>query len=235
MLRLTLSVLGIVGILYAVSLARNPAPNPPNPAPRPAITDYTLTPLTPTPRSSFRPSNRKGYWNIDVVDDFTLPASKALIFCGAGRNLHVDQDWSKLFRRGFSAIDHTRMVPDKEFADDPARLPKDWKSRLQPGQRSQWLTQGYFAGEPFRLEWARNSEAADNTPYRLPQSDRNWRQTLFQASMELCGSCVGYGDCPPGQLRNTNGFVILDIENEGISAFKQQEQANLFEFLRADR
>ena len=69
------------------------------------------TPLTPTPRSRFTPTTRKGYWNIDVVTDFTLPATKSITFSAAGRNLHVAQDWGKLFRRGFSAIEQTRHHP----------------------------------------------------------------------------------------------------------------------------
>lgn len=232
MFRILIPSLLLIGALYAAT--RTPESGNTQPAgrqPVASVRQLPLTALTPTPRTSFRPSNRKGYWNIDVVDDFTLPVNKTLIFCGAGRNLHVDKDWSKLFRRGFSAIDMSRMVLGQEYANDPNAIPKGWKSRLKQSQRAQWLTQGYFANDPFRLGWAANSELAEETYYRRPQSDPNWRQSLFQASMELCGSCVGYGDCPPGLMKNTNGFVILDIENEGVSMFKQQEQANLYAYM----
>jgi|GEM_PF-1619315 len=188
------------------------------------------TPLKPTPRKAFTPTTRKGYYNIDIVDDFTLPASKALIFCGAGRNLHVNQDWSKLFRRGFSALDKTRMVPD-EIAEEQGRRPASWRSRLKPSQRALWIGQQYFADPPFSLGWARNSEQAAETWYRRPWGDPNARQSLFNAGMELCGGCVTFNDCPSGRLVNTFGYVLLDIENEGISQALRQEQVNLYVYL----
>ena len=189
-----------------------------------------LTPLTPTPRATFRPTpaNRKGFWNIDVVGDFQLPATKALIFSGAGRNLHVDYAWDKLFQRGFSAIDQTRMVAGKEFLSDPNSTPRNWTSRLKPSQRSLTLYQNYFTQEVFGLAWSRDSEQARETWYRRTQRDRQARKSVFQAGMELQGQCVNYGDCPPGGMKNTNGFVFLDMENDGTSAGNQQEHANLY-------
>ena len=58
-----------------------------------------LSTLTPTPRANFTPTPpaQKGYWNVDIVGDFYLPASKTMTFCGAGRNLHANQDREKLF------------------------------------------------------------------------------------------------------------------------------------------
>lgn len=190
----------------------------------------TLTPLTPTPRANFRPTTRKGYWNIDVVDDFRLPDSKALIFSAAGRNLYLGNQWDKLFRRGFSAIDQTRMVAGKEVWTD-GFPPQGWTSRLKPSQRSLTLYQNYFTQDAFGLGWARNSEQARETWYRRPNRDRQARRSIYQAGTELQGQCVNYGDCPPGGMKNTNGFVIFDMENDGTSANNQQEHANLYVLL----
>jgi len=190
------------------------------------------TALTPTPRARFTPTpaNRKGYYNIDVVSDFTLPATKTITFCGAGRNLHVQQDRDKLFRRGFSAVEQTRMVPGVEIWTDgfPAA---GWRSQLKPSQRSLILYQDYFANPPFELGWARNSEQASAVTYRPPANARTMRNTLFNASAELGGGCVAFGDCPPGSLKSTFGHIFLDIENEGTSYGNQQEQANLYTFM----
>lgn len=189
-----------------------------------------FTPLLPTPHARFTPSTRKGYYNIDAVGDFTLPTTKTITFCGAGRNLHLQQDRTKLFRRGFSAIDQSRMVPNVEVWTDgfPA---KGWKSPLQPSQRAVILYQDYFANS-FGLAWARNGNLARDVIYRNPPSARTAnRNTLFQASTELQGGCVGFGDCPPVGLKSTYGFIFLDIENDGVSSGNEQEQANLYTFM----
>lgn len=190
-----------------------------------------LTPLTPTPRATFRPTTRKGFWNVDVVGDFQLPATKALIFSAAGRNLHVDYAWDKLFQRGFSAIDQTRMVAGKEIWTEPNPAPRGWTSRLKPSQRCLTLYQNYFTQDAFGLGWARNSEQARETWYKRFPRDRQARRSVFQAGMELQGQCYNYGDCPPGGMKNTNGFVFFDIENDGTSAGNQQEHANLYVLL----
>lgn len=188
------------------------------------------TSLVSTPRARFTPTTRKGFYNIDVVGDFTLPATKTITFCGAGRNLHVGQDPTKIFRRGFSSVEQTRMIPGVEIWTDgfPA---KGWKSSLQPSQRALIIYQDYFANS-FGLGWARNSEQARNVLYRNPANARTTnRNTLFQASTELQGGCVAFGDCPPGGMKSTFGKIFLDIENEGTSAGNQQEQANLYTFM----
>ncbi len=192
------------------------------------------TTLTATPRARFTPTppTRRGFYNIDVVGNFSLPATKSITFCGAGRNLHLQQDWSKLFRRGFSSIDQTRMVPDAErwSSDSP---PKGWKSRLSFSQRAMIIYQNYFA-DAFGLAWARDGNLAAQTLYRpgpaAPNARPN-RNTLYQASMELCGGCVGFGDCPPGGLKSTFSKIYLDIENEGVAGGNAQEQANLYTFM----
>ncbi|GAB2556669.1 hypothetical protein GCM10027190_03350 [Spirosoma areae] len=192
------------------------------------------TPLAPTPRARFSPSTRKGYYSLDVVGDFSLPPTKTITFCGAGRNLHVQQDRTKIFRRGFSAVDQSRMVTGVEIWKDG--LPKNnWKSTLQPGQRSVILYQAYFR-DAFGLAWAQNSDKAVETIYRsVPAkgdaSARVNRNTLFQASSELSGQCLGFGDCPSGGMKSTYGFIFLDIENDGASMGQRQEQANLYTYM----
>ena len=189
-----------------------------------------LTPLSPTPRARFAPSTRKGYYNIDVVGDFAVPVTKTITFCGAGRNLHVGQDRAKLFRRGFSAIEQTRMVPNVEVWTDgfPG---KGWKSSLQQRQRAVILYQDYFANS-FGLPWARNGNLAKDVVFRSPPSARTTnRNTMYQASTELQGGCVGFGDCPPGGMKSTFGKIFLDIENDGVDRENEQEQANLYTFM----
>ncbi|WP_080239471.1 hypothetical protein [Spirosoma rigui] len=191
-----------------------------------------LTPLAPTPRARFTPtpSTRKGYYNIDVVGDFTLPATKTITFAGAGRNLHVNQDRTKLFRRGFSAIEQGLMVPNVEIWKDGVP-PQGWKSALQLSQRSWIIYQDYFAN-PFGLKWARNGNLAREVLFRNPPGARTEnRNTLFQASTELQGGCVGFGDCPPTGWKSTYGTIFLDIENEGVSSGNEQEHANLYTFM----
>ncbi len=190
-----------------------------------------LTPLTATPRARFNPTpaSRKGFYNIDVVDDFAVPTTKTITFCGAGRNLHVDRDWSKLFRRGFTALDQTRMVSGQEIWTD-GMPPAGWRSRLKQSQRSLILYQDYFANA-FQLDWARNGEQATNTLYRATARNQAARNTIYQAGMELRGGCVGFGDCPPGTMISTFGKIFLDIENDGVSAGKKQDQANLYTYL----
>jgi hypothetical protein len=189
----------------------------------------TQTSLTPTPRSRFSPSTRKGYYNIDVVSDFSLPATKTVTFCGAGRNLHVQQDPGKLFRRGFSSVEQTRMIPNVEIWTD-GFPPKQWKSGLKQSQRALILYQDYFANS-FGLGWARNGDQAKDVLYKTPPGARTTRNTLFQASMELQGGCVGFGDCPQGGMKSSFSKIFLDIENEGTSRSNQQEQANLYTFM----
>lgn len=188
------------------------------------------TALSPTPRARFTPTARRGYWNIDVVGDFTLPPTKSLTFCGAGRNLHLNQDWSKLFRRGFTSIDKSRMVSEEYFSEDEQRAhPR--RSRLSLSQRAISLGQNYFADPPFQLAWSRNSEKATETMFRRPDRAPNVRQTMARAASELAGGCVGFGDCPPGFMRNTYGKIYLDIENDGTSFGNRQEHANLYVYL----
>lgn len=190
-----------------------------------------LSPLTPTPRSSFKPTvGIKGAWNIDVVSDFTCPPTKAIIFCGAGRNLSIKQDWAKIFKRGFSAVDWTRMVPD-EVNTGMAPKPKGWRSRLLPSQRSLWVTAAYFADPPFELQWARNSELAPQTWYQRPFNDRAYQRSLYHAMASLGGGCEIFGDCPPSGNRSTYGYVFLDIENDGTSFGNRQEQVNLYVYM----
>lgn len=190
----------------------------------------TATPLSPTPRAQFRPSTRKGYFNIDVVGDFTLPATKTITFSGAGRNLHVDQDRTKLFRRGFSAIEQTRMVQKNEIWTE-GFPPAGWKSSLQQRQRSLILYQDYFANA-FGLPWARNGNLARDVVFRNPPSARTTnRNTMYQASSELSGGCVGFGDCPPGGMKSTFSKIFLDIENDGVNLGNEQDQVNVYTFM----
>lgn len=189
-----------------------------------------ITQLAPTPRARFTPSTRKGYYNIDVVGDFTLPATKTITFAGAGRNLHVAQDRTKLFRRGFSSIEEGQMISNVERWRDGIP-PNGWKSALQISQRAWVVYQDYLA-IPFGLEWARNSAKAPSVVYRNPPNARTAnRNTLFQASTELQGGCVSFGDCPPGGWKSTYGKIFLDIENDGVNRGNEQEQANLYTFM----
>lgn len=179
--------------------------------------------LTPTPRKSFQPTTIKGYWNIDVVDDFTLPATKSITFCAAGRNLHVSADRTKLFRRGFSAIEKSRMVPEECNIDTHSK-PAGWKSPLSQSQRSWILYQQYFSNPPFNIQWAYNSELAGSTNYTGSNS-------LEMAVGALRGSCELFGDCDPMNKVSTFGKIFLDIENDGISPSLMQEQINLYTYL----
>lgn len=185
-----------------------------------------LTPLTPTPRQAFTPSTGKGYWNIDVVGDFYLPKNKSITWSGAGRNLHINQDWSKLFRRGFSSIERSKMTPEEILT---IKYPKKsgWKSRLTPDQRALILYQNYFVDPPFNLGWARNSELASQT-YFLRPSNSNSRESLGQSMFELDGGCITFGDCPPGGRMSTYKFIFFDLENDGTSFSNRQEHANLY-------
>ncbi|GAB3508216.1 hypothetical protein GCM10027341_43710 [Spirosoma knui] len=187
------------------------------------------TALTPTPRARFIPTTRKGYYNLDVVGDFSLPATKTVTFCGAGRNLHLPQDPGKLFRRGFSSVEQTRMIPRVEIWTD-GFPPNGWRSSLKQSQRALILYQDYFANS-FGLGWARSSQYAKDVLYKSAPGARATRNTLFQASMELQGGCVGFGDCPPGGMKSSFSKIFLDIENEGASRENQQEQVNLYTFM----
>lgn len=195
------------------------------PQPIPTTTQTIRIDLVPTPRRDFTPTTTtRGYWNIDIVDDFTLPPSKSLTFCGAGRNLHVRDDWSKLFRRGFSSIDLTRMTTDEKNTPETPKS-KRWKSRLSQSQRALWVGAAYLANPPFNLAWARNSELADATLY---QSNQTYN-SLAAPMAALGGGCDIFRDCPEGQRPlSTFSKIYFDIENDGISYFKQQEQANLY-------
>ncbi|WP_128547663.1 putative Ig domain-containing protein [Larkinella soli] len=206
------------------SLCLAEAPDKSVPTTKPLVAPPTPVQLTLTPRKAFTPTTRKGYWNIDVVDDFTLPATKTLTFSGAGRNLHVQDDWSRLFKRGFSAIDKSRMVPD-EFRGPAYPKPAGWKSRLTQEQRTWVVYAGYFTGSPFNIQWAVNSDLADQTYYR--RTDGN-PSSIYQAMSEFSGSCNYFGDCAPGKSLSTYGHIFLDVENDGISDAKKQEQANLY-------
>jgi hypothetical protein len=187
------------------------------------------TPLSATPRTNFMPTTRKGYWNIDVIGDFALPATKSITFCAAGRNLHVQQDWRKLFRRGFSAIEQTRMVQGQERIDGSTISP-GWKSRLTQYQRALIIYRGYFDA-PFNLTWSSDPEKAAQTWYARPNNAPNARNSMLSAATELSGGCVGFGDCPPTGQKSTFGLIFLDIENDGTSTDNRQEHANLYTFM----
>ncbi|AQG79646.1 hypothetical protein [Spirosoma montaniterrae] len=222
--------LSLIALVWLAIAAYHILQQPPNP--RPVALGGPLpaqTPLTPTPRARFTPTTRKGYYNIDVVSDFTLPASKALIFCGAGRNLHVRQDRDKLFRRGFSAVNQTHMIAEIEHwpTDNP---PPGWRSSLKPSQRAVILYQNYFR-DSFGLPWAANSLKASETVYKTLPGAPASRNTLHQACHELSGACVGFGDCPPTGHQSTFGHIVLDIENDPTPVFNRQEQVNLYTFM----
>ena len=199
----------------------------------PLATAQPLVPLKATPKSDFTPTpaNQKGYWNIDVVGDFYLPASKSLTFNGAGRNLHVNQDWEKLFRRGFSALERTRMTDDEQYIPGFNTKPPGWKSRLVQSRRALALARNYFydpPGNPFDLIWAKDAEYAPFTKFTRQKGDPDFRNSLGQAMYELDGGCNTFGDCPPSGEINTYGHMFLDIENEGVSVASQQHQTNLY-------
>lgn len=189
------------------------------------------TPLRPTPRARFTPTppTRRGYYNLDIVGDFTAPATKKLVFAAAGRNLHVQQDWSKLFRRGFSAVEQGSMVPNEELWPDE-NVPKGWRSRLTQRQRAVVLYQGYFR-DAFGLAWGGNGNLASTALYRAPATQPNSRQNIYQSGMELRGGCVRFGDCPPGGMLSTFGTLIIDIENDDVNPDQRQETANLYAYL----
>ncbi|GAB4016067.1 hypothetical protein [Spirosoma koreense] len=188
----------------------------------------TQTALVPTPRSTFTPTTRKGYYNIDVVGDFDLPNTKKIIFNGAGRNLFVQQDRAKLFRRGFSAVDKSRMVPDVEIWHDDAP-PVGWKSKLAISQRSSIIYQNYFR-DGFQLAWAGDNSKASDVIYKTTVHDALNRNNLYQACVELKGGCIGFGDCPSTGWASTFGTIVLDIENN-YWIHDEQEQANLYTFM----
>ena len=199
----------------------------------PLVTAQPLVPLKPTPRSTFTPTpaSQKGYWNIDVVGDFQLPAGKSLTFNGAGRNLHVVQDWEKLFRRGFTALERTRMTDDEQYIPGFNTKPAGWTSRLVQSRRALAVARNYFydpPGNPFNLTWAKDAEYAPFTKFARPKGDPDFRNSLSQAMYELDGGCRTFGDCPPTGEINTYGRIFLDIENEGVSAASQQHQTNLY-------
>lgn len=187
--------------------------------------------LAATPRKAFVPTATKGYWNIDVVDDFTLPITKTITFCGAGRNLHVNSDWQKLFKRGFSAIEKSRMTVDECNNDPDHPKPAGWVSRLTQNQRSWILYQQYFSENAYQIQWAKNSQDALNTFYRRPDGDPNYANSLYKAITDIQGSCETFGDCNPVNKKSTFGTIFLDIENEGISSDLGQEQVNLYTYL----
>ncbi len=214
-----------VGALFWVTLAAI--------GPSAVAVAQPLVPLKPTPKSPFTPTpaNQKGYWNIDVVGDFYLPAGKSVTFNGAGRNLHVNQDWDKLFRRGFTALERTRMTDDEQYIPGFNTKPTGWKSRLVQSRRALAVARNYFydpPGNPFNLAWARDAEYAPFTKFIRPKDDPYFRNSLGQAMYELDGGCKTFGDCPLTGEINTYGRVFLDIENEGVSANSQQHQTNLY-------
>ncbi|MBC8153405.1 MAG: hypothetical protein H7Z72_10880, partial [Bacteroidetes bacterium] len=191
-LLLSLLLAGSMGTGLWLTRPRGPVPieivrpaNQPLPSP---------TPLAPTPRARFTPTTRKGYWNIDVVGDFTLPATKTLTFAGAGRNLHVQQDWEKIFRRGFSSVNVAQMT-DEEY--QRGTLNPTFRSRLRPSRRAIWVAGQYFGDAPFSQAWVRDGRLAGELMFRRPNNAPNRRQTLYAAATELAGSCVVFGDCPP--------------------------------------
>lgn len=197
------------------------------------------TNLIPSPRQAFTPTPQsvKGFWNIDVVGDFYLPKSKSITFCGAGRNLHVAQDWQKIFRRGFSSVERGRMTADEIGIVPTAKISRSmtsnklssWTSRLAPEQRALILYQNYFIDPPFNLAWGKNSEFARSTFFEQPSGSATPRESLGNAMSELSGGCVAFNDCPGtgGQI-NTFGKIFFDIENDGTSGPNQQEHANLY-------
>ena len=191
--------------------------------------------LSVTPRSRFTPTTRRGYWNANVVDDFRLPTTKSITFSGAGRNLYL-REWDILFRRGFSAIDRTRMIFDAEILRDGAQPPAGWKSRLTFTQRADAVGQHHFREPPYSIAWAGNSELAPQTDFRPPARDPRSIQNIYSAIQALAGSCAAFGDCPGGARSSGYGTIFFDIENDGISAAKRQEQANLYAyFVKATR
>lgn len=194
-----------------------------------AVSQTPLLPLTPTPRQAFTPTSGKGYWNIDIVGDFYLPKTKSITWSGAGRNLHITQDWSKLFKRGFSSIERSRMTGEEVLT---VKLPKKngWKSRLTPDQRALILYQNYFTDLPFNLPWARNSELASQTFFLQPANSATPRQSLGQAMFELDGGCVTFGDCPPSGEVSTYSKIYFDLENDGTPFENRQEHANLYAY-----
>jgi hypothetical protein len=196
----------------------------------------TLTALTVTPRANFTPTppDLKGFWNIDVVGDFYIPTSKSMTFMAAGRNLHVQQDREKLFRRGFTALERTRMTNDEQHIPIFNEKPAGWKSPLTQSQRALVLSQNYFYYPPsneFNLLWAKESTYAPYTYFLRPLNDPFYKNSLGAAVYHLGEGCLTFGDCPTGKYINTYGRVFYDIENEGTPDDNQQQQINLYVYM----
>lgn len=193
--------------------------------------ELAISTLTPTPRKNFKPTtDLKGYWNIDVVDNFVLPSTKSLTFCGAGRNLSLKQDWEKIFKRGFSSVDWTRFAKEEYKTPDNPKA-NGWKSRLSSNRRALWVGAAHFANPPFSINWARNSELAAETWYKRANTDKNGFNSMYYALYSLSGGCDLFGDCSKEGMKSTYGKIYLDIENDGTSFNNRQEQVNLYVYM----
>jgi hypothetical protein len=191
------------------------------------------TALTTTPRSQFTPTTRRGYWNADVVGDFALPKTKTLTFSGAGRNLYAGANRTKLFRRGFSSIDQTRMFFGTEIAYADRPMPAGWKSALPLEQRAYTVYRNVVQGPPHNLEWAWKGDLAGQTRFRAPANARggDLQQNILAVAQRLQTGCGNFGDCVPGNPRLTVGKVFFDLENDGVDEANRQEQANIYTYL----
>ncbi|CCH00995.1 hypothetical protein FAES_2986 [Fibrella aestuarina BUZ 2] len=187
------------------------------------------TSLTPTPRSSFTPTTRKGYWNADVVGDFVLPKTKTLTFDAAGRNLYGNENWEKIFKRGFSSVSQARMFWGTEIAD--SKTPPGWKSRLSFDRRAFTVTRAALQGPPHNVQWALNGNLAGQTYFRPPANDPNSQQNIYAFAKALGNNCILYGDCPASGPKIGVSKLFLDFENDGVDVPNRQEQANMYTYL----
>ncbi|WP_020606296.1 hypothetical protein [Spirosoma spitsbergense] len=194
-----------------------------------------LSSLTPTPRANFTPTppEQKGYWNADVVGDFSLPASKTMTFCGAGRNLHANQDREKLFRRGFTAIEASRMTIDEKISGPESAKPPGWTSPLKQSQRALIVYQNYLyypPDNPFNLLWARRDSYAPYTYFRRPPGDPYILNSVGAAMDHMAYECAAFGDCQGAPL-NTFGHIFMDIENDYTYFENRQQNVNLYAYM----
>lgn len=187
------------------------------------------TTLTPTPRRSFTPTTRKGYWNADVVGDFTLPKTKSLTFDAAGRNLYGGDNWEKIFKRGFTSVNQARMFWDTEIIGD--RRPSGWKSRLSFDRRAFVVSRAALQGPPHNLQWAHLGDLAGQTTFSPPANARGSQQNLYAFAANLKNNCLNFGDCPPDGTRIGVSKLYYDLENDGVQPQNRQEQANAYTYL----
>jgi len=173
---------------------------------------------TDTPRHTFTPTTTRGVYNPANIPQFAAPATKKLIWMGAGRNYFTATS-DDVFDYGFTHLVQNCMVDGVEYYSNIGAIPPGYVSPIPPEKRVLVMGGSYYTQDAFGLLWANdyNQYAAayfENVSGKPNHPDNSAYNAIWRNLGGAISEIGGFG-----ALYNESAFpyaiVLDDVENDG--------------------